>query len=119
MSNDSAPNKQVFTGKLPYSSGRSARIQHQVLCGLRPERPLSATRLGLTNPVWSIMERGWKADRRQRPSIGRILTVLEREQIIHQENTGSKTSQLAAQHAREVQPPGARTGKRWQIPLAP
>ncbi|OCH87919.1 kinase-like protein [Obba rivulosa] len=63
---------EVFTGTLPFAdlqNARDHRIIFAILFKHRMERPVQATGLGLTDEVWAIMERCWRHEPKERPSI--------------------------------------------------
>ncbi|KAL0956192.1 hypothetical protein HGRIS_002350 [Hohenbuehelia grisea] len=69
---------EVFTGKVPFCEfAHDATVVFKVTLGIRPERPASAARLGMTDDVWSLMEVSWHPERQRRPRILQILETLE------------------------------------------
>jgi len=71
---------EVFTRKMPFPNVRSeGNVICRILSGERPQRPMEATSLGLSDTVWSIMEQCWRADPPARPSMTDVIAQLEDE----------------------------------------
>ncbi|OCH87497.1 kinase-like protein [Obba rivulosa] len=69
---------EVFTGQFPFAKFKhEGTVIKKVLEGSRPERPSEAAGLGLSDVVWDVMQRGWHADRRERPAITRVREQLD------------------------------------------
>jgi hypothetical protein len=47
-----------------------------VLAGKRPLRPTTSLDIGLTDPIWDVMERGWAADPSTRPALSDFLAAV-------------------------------------------
>ncbi|KAH9929153.1 kinase-like domain-containing protein, partial [Fomitopsis serialis] len=68
---------EVFAGRPPYSNLRHiGQVHNQVLQGKRPLRPSHALSLGLSDPVWELMENCWRSNSRERPPIGHVLSIV-------------------------------------------
>lgn len=68
---------EIFTGCVPYYDHlRDPTVVFKVILGIRPERPPLATRLGLSDMVWELMEQCWQGDWRHRPRISTVLQTL-------------------------------------------
>jgi hypothetical protein len=68
----------VFTGRVPYHGDpRDATVLFKVTMGIRPERPVKAAALGLSDLVWSLMEDCWQHKWEQRPKVLFVLQRLE------------------------------------------
>lgn len=78
---------EVFTGRLPfYQMHRDSIVVIQVvLRDLRPKRPTRATTLGLSDTVWTLMEKCWSRGAKARPQIQTVLTQLQSEYLDSQE----------------------------------
>ena len=66
----------MFTGRVPFTHALVPRVPVLIVQGIRPERPATATPLGLSDEVWDLMETCWRADWRKRPRIRRVLGAL-------------------------------------------
>jgi len=56
---------EIFTGRVPFcDTAMEARVIYSVTSGRRPERPMAATVLGLSDSIWSVMERCWRENTR-------------------------------------------------------
>jgi len=68
---------EIFTGRLPFyprtQSAAAIRIRNKE----RPARPIPAMGLGLSDPVWAIMEQCWKHEPSERPDITTVRHGLE------------------------------------------
>ncbi|KAG6824352.1 hypothetical protein H0H92_007118 [Tricholoma furcatifolium] len=67
---------EVFAGKPPFANLRPHLIVRKVMDGHRPERPSAASPSwnvwGLTEDVWTLIERCWHADPDSRPAIDEL-----------------------------------------------
>ena len=69
---------QIFSGHTPYDEYRyDATAQWKILSGVRPERPVHAIAMGLSDLVWDLIPRCWHADRRMRPAADTIVHELK------------------------------------------
>ncbi|KZT74067.1 kinase-like protein [Daedalea quercina L-15889] len=69
-----------FTGKVPFPHARNeGSVIRRIGEGERPPRPVEATRLGLSDQAWTVMERCWRPKPSARPSIAEVITRLEDE----------------------------------------
>ncbi|KAG6827892.1 hypothetical protein H0H92_010055 [Tricholoma furcatifolium] len=73
---------EVFTGTVPFANiQRDTSIALRVKSGGRPTRPRSSSKSwktwGLTEEVWSLMERSWQGQPAQRPTSAQIVEQLE------------------------------------------
>lgn len=48
----------------------------QVVAGLRPERPIGARVLGLSDNFWKLITRAWSHDSSQRPKLPEIVNFV-------------------------------------------
>lgn len=92
------PGFQVFTGAVPFAdiTDRAGQLVRHVAAGMRPQRPLEAHALGLTDNVWLTMEKCWQGDPGLRPSISRATEELEGEWL-SRSSSGDNGSIQAAQ----------------------
>ena len=68
---------QVLCGTHPfYEIEASYLITNAIIDGKRPEKPEGAERLGFNDELWAIVERCWKANRDERPTVEEILSSL-------------------------------------------
>jgi len=69
---------EVLSGSVPFVRYReSAVVKFKVLRGERPERPQGVEGDWFTDEVWSILERCWKHEPSDRPSIDCVLQCSE------------------------------------------
>ncbi|OCH86998.1 kinase-like protein [Obba rivulosa] len=69
---------EVFTGRRPFHTwNHQGTVYVQILKGTRPQRPLAATPLGLSDAVWDLMEHCWGADPQARPVVSDVLCNLQ------------------------------------------
>ncbi|KAG6905271.1 hypothetical protein DXG01_003775 [Tephrocybe rancida] len=74
---------EIFAGEVPFASiTRDATVMYKVLLGQQPSRPaaalLSWSVWGLTDGIWSLMEKCWSIDPVKRPTIDIIIEELEK-----------------------------------------
>jgi len=68
---------EVFTSQLPFFAHRhDSQVIFQVMSGVRPKRPIHANALGLSDPIWDLVQLCWHADRTKRPSAAFALSRL-------------------------------------------
>ncbi|CCL98659.1 uncharacterized protein FIBRA_00661 [Fibroporia radiculosa] len=68
---------EMFTGCIPfYENTRDPQVVFRVILGIRPERPALSTPLGLSDPVWDLMESCWHGEWQRRPRIPIVLQTL-------------------------------------------
>ncbi|KAH9930840.1 kinase-like domain-containing protein [Fomitopsis serialis] len=80
---------EVFTRKIPFPNVRSdGSVIRRIINGERPQRPMEATSLGLSDTVWSIMEQCWRADPSARPSMTDVIAQLEDEWCLQSPSDG-------------------------------
>ncbi|KZT74066.1 kinase-like protein, partial [Daedalea quercina L-15889] len=71
---------EVFAGKVPFTEARNdGAVIRRILNGDRPQRLLETTSLGLSDNVWSMMDKCWSADPRMRLSVSQVIAILENE----------------------------------------
>ncbi|KAF9644629.1 kinase-like protein, partial [Thelephora ganbajun] len=68
---------EVLCGYHPYVEIQSdILVVNAIMEGVRPEKPEGATRFGLSEKLWRILESCWLEDRSARPSVEDILPCL-------------------------------------------
>ncbi|KAI0728846.1 kinase-like domain-containing protein [Fomitopsis betulina] len=71
---------EVFTGKVPFPDARpNGKVVRIITSGTRPDYPVEAVSLGLSDGVWSVMKECWAADPTMRPTISQAIASLEAE----------------------------------------
>jgi hypothetical protein len=60
-----------------YEMHREVQAALKVVQGLRPPRPSDAINLGLTEPIWSLMQACWTTDAKARPSASSVLKSID------------------------------------------
>jgi hypothetical protein len=68
---------EVFTGRPPFDGRSDAGVACLISKGSRPERPHDAEGVGLTIPVWELLERCWDQDPAKRPTIQEVVRSCE------------------------------------------
>jgi serine/threonine protein kinase len=68
---------ELFTGRLPFEGFSDLRIARQILEGGRPGLPENAGDVGLTPPVWELLQWCWNQDPVQRPTMLEVLRSCE------------------------------------------
>ncbi|KAG6807802.1 hypothetical protein H0H92_006368 [Tricholoma furcatifolium] len=72
---------EVFAGKPPFGNLTAHLIVRKVMHGHRPKRPSDSSpswnAWGLTEDIWALIERCWKADPATRPTIDVVMQFLE------------------------------------------
>lgn len=67
----------MFTALKPFHDIRSDYlVMDKIKNGLRPERPINATVLGLSDGMWYSMTKAWSVDPHQRPMLGELDIVI-------------------------------------------
>ena len=68
---------KVFTGVIPFSSCRSdPAVMYKVRNGERPPRPAEATKFGLTDDLWDLVQSAWAQEPEHRPPVESIIGFL-------------------------------------------
>ena len=65
---------EVFTGEVPFGEEGNINITVGIPKNKRPDRPTGA-QVGLTNEMWSIIERCWDNDPGRRPPIRDVVRM--------------------------------------------
>ena len=60
---------QVLTGTLPFGKPSGSEVVFKVLGGETPSKPTNASKLGLSENVWKLLEDCWQTQRALRPSV--------------------------------------------------
>jgi hypothetical protein len=63
----------VLTGQPPYRKVKSRELSYHVSLGLRPEKPANAKKIGISDPLWQLIQRCWDGERTRRPQIQKVL----------------------------------------------
>ena len=69
---------QVLTGSLPFLGLGMAEMVMNVVQGVRPTRPENASAIGLSDPLWSFVQRCWDGEMELRPKVAEVISQLER-----------------------------------------
>jgi len=69
---------QVLTGRLPFPGLGMAEIVVNVVQGVRPIKPENASAIGLSDPLWSFVQRCWDGEMELRPKVAEVVSQLER-----------------------------------------
>ena len=67
---------QVLTGRKPFYDKPHPTYIPAVLEGVRPDKPLHAQTLGLSDTLWELLELCWSRVRSSRPTAGKLLDYL-------------------------------------------
>ncbi|KAG6825509.1 hypothetical protein H0H92_003436, partial [Tricholoma furcatifolium] len=73
---------EIFAGQLPFAHvNRDPMVMTKIMNGERPTRPTESSPSwnvwGLTEAIWSLMERCWDADPAQRPTVDLVLDIMD------------------------------------------
>ena len=68
---------EILSGSIPFGPNNSIAVLYGVLDGERPKRPKGEAGKLLTNDVWDVVERCWKAEPSKRASAEDMLRCLE------------------------------------------
>ena len=68
---------EVLSGRVPFSRHHGLAIIGAIIKGERPRRPRGEEGMWFTDDVWSVMERCWKPNPGDRPSIEDVRQCLE------------------------------------------
>ena len=60
---------QVLTGDQPFHRIKSTELVYHVSNGLRPEKPENAEAIGISDPLWGLIQKCWDGERTRRPQI--------------------------------------------------
>jgi hypothetical protein len=67
---------QILTGERPYKYiSTDMQVINQLMQGYKPKRPLKPT---LNSGIWELMERCWKTEVTERPSMALVLSRMEK-----------------------------------------
>ena len=69
---------QVLTGRLPFPGLGMAEIVMNVVQGVRPIKPENASAIGLSDPLWSFVQRCWDGEMELRPKVAEVVSQLGR-----------------------------------------
>ena len=69
---------QVLTGRLPFPGLGMAEIAMNVVRRARPIKPENASAIGLSDSLWSFVQRCWDGEMELRPKVVEVLSQLER-----------------------------------------
>ena len=68
---------EVLSGRMPFSRHHGLAIVWAIMKGERPRRPRGEEGVWFTDGIWSVMERCWKPNPRDRPRLEDVLRCLE------------------------------------------
>jgi len=71
---------EVYAGNAPFAEYHDDMVIFKVIAGMRPSRPMYSLKLGLTDDLWSLVQRSWVHDPGQRPHLSEILSCLRDSQ---------------------------------------
>ncbi|KAF5350719.1 hypothetical protein D9756_008761 [Leucocoprinus leucothites] len=69
---------EIFTDQIPFYGLRYEAVIYQVILGSTPAKPPMSSDSELSNETWSIMEKCWRRDPKERPTIADIKQELHR-----------------------------------------
>ena len=67
---------QVLTGKVPFYDVKTDAVMMRIVRGIRPERPRLSHTIGLTDPVWTMVDGCWKEHYSLRPDVPTVARCL-------------------------------------------
>ena len=62
-----------MTGDQPFHNLSPTELRYYVSLGVRPERPENAEAIGISNPLWKLIQKCWEGDKSRRPQIQEVL----------------------------------------------
>ena len=65
--------RQVLTGKQPFPNMRPPELAYNVSSGLRPDKPVDAQAIGISDSLWELVQKCWLGDRTRRPQIQEVV----------------------------------------------
>ena len=65
---------QVLTGEQPFRGIRPLEIPFHILSGIRPAKPENAEAVGISEPLWNLIQKCWDSDKTRRPKIREVVT---------------------------------------------
>ena len=65
---------QVLTGEQPFRGIKSPELAFRVSTGVRPAKPESAETIGISEPVWNLIQKCWDGNISRRPQIQEVVT---------------------------------------------
>jgi len=83
---------EVFTGEVPFENMKNNSVDAQIVGGKRPDKPLAAEQLGLTEEMWKYIEKCWSPKPDKRPNIDEVVRAWEGFVSEHGHISGSGTS---------------------------
>ena len=64
---------QVLVGKRPYYGVQRAELMFCVVNGNRPDKPVNAEEIGISDPLWKLVQMCWDGDRLRRPRMQEVV----------------------------------------------
>jgi hypothetical protein len=64
---------QVLTGELPFREHKQKELVYYVPRGTRPEKPANAKDLGISDPLWELIQKCWDGEITRRPQIQEVV----------------------------------------------
>jgi hypothetical protein len=68
---------EIFTGEVPFPEQRNQGAAIRIFRGDRPEFPPNAEAVGLTIEIWGLLQRCWRQDPTERPTIDDVVSAWE------------------------------------------
>jgi len=65
--------RQVLSGKQPFPNMRPPELAYHVSSGLRPDKPADAEAIGISDPLWELIQKCWYGDKTRRPQIQEVV----------------------------------------------
>lgn len=62
-----------MTGYVPFNQYNTLAVIYKTVNGARPERPMDAASIGLSDALWKVVEDCWKQQPQERPKIRAVL----------------------------------------------
>jgi len=64
---------QVLTGEAPFREFKPAELAYHVSHGARPGKPANPMAIGISDPLWELIQKCWDDDRTRRPQIQEVV----------------------------------------------
>lgn len=68
----------MLTGQLPFRQYKPQELAYYVSIGSRPVKPENAKEIGISDPLWALMQKCWEGKIGQRPRVQDVVKGLGR-----------------------------------------
>ena len=64
---------QILTGEQPFRGIKSLELALHISTGSRPPKPEDAETIGISEPLWKLIQKCWEGDKARRPQIQEVV----------------------------------------------